>query len=501
MDRYRTSSGGPAVIPLGRAGTDVISYGWKILVGGVDVTTYVDIESIRIDNTLSERVDICDFTVYDDTGVLFFGDEQEVIITDAASNIVFGGWMNNPKFHMEGLVNVWECEAREYGIILDQRRVNRTYVDVADTLAIADPNQGLIPLYVPELSTSVTFIANIDRKQFPRQTVREALRAICNYTGGDFFVGYDKVLHYFPPGGITAPFGLSDNPDFVTTFPVFDWVFERDSTQIKNRIIVHGGEYVSSPFTEVFSGDGTTTVFTTKHPKPQPMTVTVAGVVYAVGLSAVNTYADGFAVLVDDVNKTWTFQSPPANGASIALQYQYRAPIQIQVISAASRNLYGRYYDDFINDHGLLSQQAAIDRGNADLNQFAFTRELATCKTLQPGLRSGMLINVTDAHTKTSDGSALSSHPMLIQQVTTTGLGGGYFQYELQLGNYNQDILMQIVGYAQESQRTTMTVDFLSEFATISDSTTTGDTQVATPHTGAYHWGDAAMKWGFFQWG
>lgn len=499
MNRYRIGSGDASKIPEGLAG--FTSYAWTLMIGSTDATTYVDIESIRIENVLSERVDIFDFTLYDGTGELFVGDEEEVVLTDAAGTIIFGGWMNNPKFHMDGLTHIWECEAREYGIILDQRRVNRTYVNVTDIAAIADSNIGLIPLYAPELATDVSFIMNIDRQQFPRQTIREALRAICDYTGGDFYVGYDKVLHYFKPGGIEAPFALSDSPDYATTYPMFDWVYERDSTQLKNRVIVHGGEYISSPFTETFTGDGATTVFTTEHPKPQPMLVTVAGTTLAVGLSALNKYSDGFAVLVDDVNQTWTFQSPPASGDSVVLQYQYRAPIQVQVISVASHLLYGRYYDDFINDQSLLSQQAAIDRGNSDLAQFAFTRELATCKTLQPGLRSGMVVNVTDAHTRDSNGGTLSAHPMLVQQVTTTGLGGGYFQYELQLGNYNQDILMQIVGYAQESQRTTMTIDFLSEFATVDDDVTPADTQIATPHTGGYNWGDTAMRWGFFQWG
>ena len=482
--------------------SDTQNRGWSITINGVDFTTYVDIETIKIENHLSERVDLCDFTVVDDTGSLFIPDEAEVIITDVNGAKVFGGWMSNPKFSSVATSHVWACEAREYGALLDQRRVNRIYTNVTDLDAITNPNSGLIPLYAPELSTSgVVHVGTIDRMQFPRQTLREALKAIAEYVGADFWVDYDKVLHWQAPGGISSPFNLSDNPDYAASYPMQDWQYQRDTSQLKNRITVQGGQYTSSVFSETFFGDGVTLDFVTEHDKPIPVAATVGGVSKKVGLSALNSYADGFDILVDDVNRTWIFQTAPGSGVQIVLQYTFKAPIQVQVISSASYLQFGRYYDDFINDQGLLSEEAAITRGQAELNEYALAREVADCSTLQPGLRAGMVIGVTESSTKDSDGNPLSNHPMLIQSVVTTGLGGGWFEYKLQLGSYNKDILMEIVGLGQQQIRTSLAVDFLSDFASQSDTVTATDSVSATPHTGGYTYGDGVAKWGFATWG
>ncbi len=463
-----------------------------LTIGGVDVTAMIDITTLKITSALSDRVDELDVDVVDSALSLAIANEQEVICTDASGNRLFGGWVAGIQRDYEGRTRRWAVKAREYGIILDQRRINRIYESTADNTAIAD----FMSAYVPEISTGgVTFIANLDKKQFARHTAREALQAIADYTGGEFYVDYLKVLHYFAPGAVTAPYALSDVPDYAASYPYHNWTYEVDSSQLKNRVIVLGGVYEAAPLTEVFTGDGATTVFTTAHPKPAPQSVTVAGANVVVGMVSVNHYADGYGVLVDDVKKTWTFAVAPAAGAAIDLTYRYQAPVQVQVVSYGSYAQYGRYYDGFINDSGLLSQQAALDRGQTELAEYAFAREIAKCRVTQPGLRAGQVVSVTSAL------DSLSAHPMLVQKVTTKGLGGGLFEYELELGNYNPDLLMQVLGIAQTTQRTTMAQDFLQEFANLTDGMTMAENPVATAHTGAYTYGDGLAKWGLATWG
>lgn len=167
---------------------------------------------------------------------------SEVVLTDDAGVRQFAGYITSVQ-HVEesGNITRYVCTCSDYGILLDRTTLNRVYENQTDEDIILDAfTAAPAPITVnpANIALLVADMATFEAKDI---SLREMMERICDLTGGEWRVAYDGNLLYYAPGAVSAPFGLSDIPDGVTTFGHRMDAATRDFSAAANRITVLGG--------------------------------------------------------------------------------------------------------------------------------------------------------------------------------------------------------------------------------------------------------------------
>jgi hypothetical protein len=101
-------------------------------------------------------------------------------------------------------------------------------------------------------------VSTVDSLSFSWQSTKDVVTQIANLTIADYWVDEYKFLHYQPSLASPGPFGFSDTPDLVTTFPMVGWRYTNDSTQSLTTKVMEGGSVVSLPVIQTYHGVSTT---------------------------------------------------------------------------------------------------------------------------------------------------------------------------------------------------------------------------------------------------
>ncbi len=107
---------------------------------------------------------------------------------------------------------------------------------IADLFASFGTKGIVIGIYVQ------TLVSSMPQQNYQGKTLAEALDMILAISGGAWYVDYSKQLHTFLGEPNTAPFGLSDGFDGVTTYGYTDLVLPSETTQLHNAVyMIPGG--------------------------------------------------------------------------------------------------------------------------------------------------------------------------------------------------------------------------------------------------------------------
>ena len=141
----------------------------SFLIDGVDYSAYVHIESVEIDNVLTNKIDTLKFSMDDspslphwilDVGLL--GDdtrltdvidpveESEVIIYNSLGVRLFAGIIVDIQHSSVVGTKFWDISCQDYTVLLERRLVNRAYVSKTDKEIIND----LFSTYMTEINTT-----------------------------------------------------------------------------------------------------------------------------------------------------------------------------------------------------------------------------------------------------------------------------------------------------------------------------------------------------------
>mgnify|MGYP001491150436 CR=1 FL=1 len=379
---------------------------------------------------------------------------------------LFGGFIRDLlDDYSRGPERIRTIKAVDYGVMLAECRVVLTVQSQTDVSAIAAgvtyvKNLSSLYLLGMDTSTYVTNIGTVDYFQINWQTLKDLLDKISNQTVAAYWVDPYKMLHYTPALAVSAPFALSSNPDLVSTFPFHGFQYETDSTLSISSIVVQGGEQISAPQSQSFSGTGSQTAFTLNSGAPivQVISLTVGGTGQTVGLASVNTFAEGYAVLLDPNAALLTFQTaPPVGTNNVVCSYTFAAPVLIQNHNAAAEGSMGslRRKITKISSHPhISSQQSAIDRANAELNQFQKGRPMSTIIVDSPQAPVGVPLTVGMAVAVTHSGAGFTGQLFQIQTVKTTSIGPGAIRRELGVGFYVPDFALIVAGLRRQATAT-----------------------------------------------
>jgi len=146
----------------------------------------------------------------------------------------------------------------DYWQYLDRIVVNEVYVGQTDIFMLKD----LLTKYAPWLNQkTITAFSSFtfQTKNFRHFTLQQALTDICAVTGFQIWIDFGKQVHYeSPTNAMRAPFGISDTPDFNSTYPCVVTKHTLDDAATINRVFFYGGKSPSGDVTQDISNQAIT---------------------------------------------------------------------------------------------------------------------------------------------------------------------------------------------------------------------------------------------------
>jgi hypothetical protein len=234
-------------IILGRMGSVPPTEQPTIVIGGVDRTSVVVQDSIKITQQADSFTFVAELRIFDaDSNISITAGSHkaadEITIVQGATTF-FGGFIANidtSSYHDGSRILSIQCQG--YGILLSETLVaSEDYSSTSDLAIIND-------LFNTYLSTvdSVTWVTQLKASMtisFSEVTLADILETITERTGGRFYIDNVKALHYFADEAHDTGFGLSDTPDNITTYPYFyETEVRQDASQIVNSVRVIGAD-------------------------------------------------------------------------------------------------------------------------------------------------------------------------------------------------------------------------------------------------------------------
>jgi hypothetical protein len=369
--------------------------------------------------------------------------QGKVQIYDASGNNIYTGFAAKLDDKTDKTKVYTEVECYDQWQDMDRVIVNKVYINQSDVAIIRD----LFTSYAPQIDlslvpTSGSFV--FPDLKFREKSLQHAAQYVADTTGFQLYITPAGKLLYQPlTAAGNAPFSLTDtNPNGVTTAGLWVTEYTQDDNAIVNRVFVHGGNKLSSDFTQDISNQVTATnlIFTLAYVPHKAsdgaIHVTANGVALVVGYAnssdALKSAGGTKDVLIDQDNHTATFSSVPAT--PLTVKYRYYAPLIVVVTNAASFTYFGRYFDTEVNDSSIVDSPTALARARALLATQGFGLTHIVLGTRMAGLQAGMLVRI--------DHSVRNIHDTYqVQKVTYQAHGNGVYFYEVELGAWKWSIV------------------------------------------------------------
>jgi len=427
----------------------------KVTINSVDVSAYVRMETILITSTKGKQITTCEFTMDNPSGVTMV-EMLDVQVTNAAGSVkYFAGLLATYDVTIEGITKVYTCQCQDYSLLLSTAYWGQNYLAKTDAYIIADAFTNALP----EISTTGITESTASLATFTMNhiSLKKMMETLAELKGMEWYVDYDKLLHYYAPEENYAAYSLSTSPDNVTSFPFYDFLYSKDGTNLANRVTVYGGWYKTDDKTTEWPANGVQTEFGdlpayTMAPSTNPTRILVwkntgsdvspVWTAQIVGVDNIDTLGvGGVTVLFNAVTCHLTFQVAPANlTLAYRVQYRYRAQVAQTVRSMASYTQYGKWFDLPIVNADIQSDEEAENIGRKIINEQAFGKHVITLKTMQSGFEAGQLVWFVH-------GILSIARYLTISKVKVRVMRSTYVEYEITMAgsNPNDDIIDNLV--------------------------------------------------------
>lgn len=245
-----------------------------------------------------------------------------------------------------------------------------------------------------------------------------------------------------------APFDICDSPDFSSCFPAIDLEIDFPAFDGINVCWVVGGfGYADKDFE--YPADGQTTHFDFEerfYPRSGQDNIqiwkntgtdrTPSWSAQTVGVRGEDTLGDGNDLLWEKENHWVEFSTAPSD-LTRAWKIEHRALERtvVKVRDELAITDQGVELTDTVYDDTITSDEAAADRGWAEIARRSQTAKVHRFTTNEPGLRAGQEIDITN------DLHGLTSEPLIIQSVRTRYLRNSpYVEARVEAGTKQPDL-------------------------------------------------------------
>lgn len=354
-----------------------------------DRSSQIRWDSLAIRQAITKEVDSANFTLEKFGSKNYKPEAGDGIIIEYNSVKVFAGFIVRVMEGVSGRALIYECECRDYTDLLDDKLVSKTYAAQTIAQIISDIVSNFSG---PGITTNnVSGTETVDSITFDNLEPSKCIQKLADIFNKDWYIDYDKDIHFFKRGNEAAPFGLTDAGNKY----IFDSLkISRDKTQIKNSIIIEGGEEKStSTFTEKFIGDGNQHTFKLAY-KYADVSLKINSIDKTVGIDGIDDFTTKDA-LFNYQMQTLRFNpsSPPASGAVIEFTGKYYFPIVTKVREANSITN-NREKQFRIIERKIKDRDTARERAKAEIYAYANQLSEGEFRTYETGLRAGHKINI-----------------------------------------------------------------------------------------------------------
>lgn len=442
-----------------------------LTINGTDRTNQIDWKSASKSETLTKSADSFNFKVRN-YGTKTFQPalSQEVILTNGSTK-VFGGIIVQINEKMDGgLSKFLEVICKDYTAVLDQKLVSKTYQSMTVNAIIAD----LISTFTTGFTVvNVNCAVTIDNIVFNYLTVSKCLEKLTTALGNyEWYVDYDKDIHFFQSASIASPFNLTDSS---ANFVYQSLVLKKETSQIRNEIILRGGQVTSTTLrTEYIDGDGTKLQWPLANKFSSKPTVTVGGVSKTVGLDFLD--ADTSYQCMWDYNSQslrFTAGNTPVSGTRNVVVTGYpQYPLIVIKRDETSILTYG-LAQYLITDKTIQTLPSALARASAEATLYSQPTQSGTFTTYVDGLRSGQTININ------SSARGINQN-FKIRSITTTFHTPTAFAYNVTIETSNDvginDILSKLLVTNPSDQLTVGANEVVQRYYGFTESASLSDT-------------------------
>jgi len=358
----------------------------KYYIDDVDRTEYISARSLTINDEVNSKINTCSFRTFDASNVWKPDVSESIEIFDAYGNRIFSGVIASVDETRIGIdpttgseLLSYMVQAQDYTKQLQKKLVIETYEDMTCKEII----EAMINKYYSQEGFTTVNVSTgpvVSQISFNYKAGDKVLDDLANAVGYEWYVDYDKDIHFFNSATASSMFTFTDATENWTNLSI-----KPDTSQLRNRIYIRGGIYYSDPFTQEIKADGTQKEFLLAYtPDYDGFTATIASVARSVGIKDVDQAAD-YDFLLNRAEKslamgetTWALANTPiAADTILTLVYNYEIPVLIVQEDTdsieAMKTLEGGdgVYEYIIIDKNITSISAARDRALAELNTYA----------------------------------------------------------------------------------------------------------------------------------
>ena len=375
----------------------LIKSGVQIYIGGVLYSNSIIPRSLLVENIITRQVDRCKFSLrkYGDNHTFTPTVGKEVTVYNDGT-VIFGGIIVKATQRAESYkLIVFDVECEDFTRLLDRKLVVNSYTDTSISDIIDDINNtyltGFTTNNVVGASKVVAYIA------FNYTPVSEAFRQLADLINFDWYVDFDKDIHFFAKNQTDASIDIEDD---TGTYIFESLRIRRDNSQVKNVIYVRGGEYLANTMTSDFISDATQNIYTLPY-RFEDITVTVTGQVYDGGTDEINDI-DNYDYLWNNDEKFIHFRGNkiPSSTTPFTIKGKPFLPVRVKVkdetsiASMVSSEGGDGEYEYLVIDNAINSREGARERASGELEAYKNTLSEGSFRTYTDGLVAGQRIRI-----------------------------------------------------------------------------------------------------------
>ena len=419
-----------------------------LTIGGSNFLSQYKTNSAKIKETLQSRANTLSLQITKKSGQSAPEEGKEIVFKDG-SRYLFGGFISRvePMEIGEGQLLIYRVEATDYSYILINKNAQKTYE--SQTLVAIVSN--LISTYVDAgyglTTTNVETGPTIDTISFNHISLRKAFEKLAKITGYEWWIDFEKDIHFKEKTTDTAPEQITDTSDNHESLKI-----DTDVSQVRNSIIVRGGkEETSSYFAQTIEADGVAREWILREKPTDVQHIKEATVAQNFGEDPTDeeTGNDYMYNKAEKYVRVVSGDPVPSAGTEIEISYKYEVPVIVLLqepssIAAMVALEGGDGLHEFtINESSIKSKAEARQRALKELIEYANPLVNGIFKT-RTGLLSGSWFAPGQELTVNSPSWGISTDTKyLIQEVVITLVEDGTtieYNYSVRFGGRLLDV-------------------------------------------------------------
>lgn len=402
-------------------------------INSVDLSGQLVPKSLKITDVIDSKVNTCKFQLEKLSSETKPEEGQEIVITKDSVKM-FAGFITSCREAEIGEADllIYNITAIDYSHYLQRKKVAENYQDKTLKQIVEDIVSNYVDSSVTtnNVDTGPT-IASINFSYIHPLACFEKLARVTNYS---WYIDYDKDIHFFRVENNPAPEQLTEN-----SLNWRDLVVTPDISQLRNRVYVRGGNYLSTEQTQSFEADGEEDTWWLKA-KPKNLTIKEDTVSKTIGIENLQDEGSYDYMMNYQEKSIRRVAGKPSSGTVIECKFKYYIRVLVECLEDTSidamkaLNLGGDgIYDHFINDDSILTKEEARKRAQADLADYSDPLIEGQFETTTSALESGSIFRSGQLLTINIDSRSLNN-TYVIQKVVTKSINEDNYIYEIHFG-------------------------------------------------------------------